>query len=368
MPLDLDELVWPGRHQPVFAANGVVATSQPLAAGVGVAILREGGNAVDAAVAMAAALTVVEAPTSSLGGDAFALVWDGERLHGLDGSGRTPSALSAEVVRTRGYDAMPERGWLPVTVPGVPAAWRDLHRRFGRLPFAQLLEPASDYAGRGHPVSPISAWHWQWEVDEEHPKLRGDEVAGFVRLYTPGGRAPRVGEIWRSRELAGSLRLIAETHGDAVYTGELAERIVGFAGATGGLLAAGDLASHASTWVEPISIRYRGFDVWEMPPSTQGIATLIALNILEDVDLASLPRNSGESFHLQIEAMKLAFADTYRHVGDPDRVHVPVADLLAKGYAAARRRLIGERAAPAGRRVIPEAATPCTCAPRTGTG
>ena len=342
--LNLDQLVWPGRHQPVFAANGIVATSQPLAAGVGVEILREGGNAVDATVAMAAALTVVEAPTSSIGGDAFALVWDGARLHGLNGSGRAPSALSAEVVRERGYDHVPERGWLPVTVPGVPAAWRDLHERFGKLPFPRLIEPASDYAERGHPVSPISAWHWQWEVDEEHPKLRGEEVAGFADLYAPGGRAPRVGEIWRSQEMAASLQLIAETGGDAVYTGEIAVRIVGFAEATGGLIAAGDLAAHTSTWVEPISTRYRGFDVWEIPPNAQGIATLIALNILEGFDVASLPRNSGDSFHLQIEAMKLAFADTYRHVGDPDRVDVPVAHLLAKDYAASRRELIGERA------------------------
>ena len=344
MLLNLDELVFPGRHQPVFAANGIVATSQPLAAGIGVEILREGGNAADAAVAMAAALTVVEAPTSSIGGDAFALVWDGERLHGLNGSGRAPSALTAEVVREHGYDAMPERGWLPVTVPGVPAAWRDLHQRFGKLSFPRLIGPAGDYAERGHPVSPISAWHWQWEVDEEHPKLRGDEVAGFVDLYAPGGRAPRVGEIWRSQEMADSLRLIAETNGDAVYTGEIAERIVSFAEATGGLVAAGDLASHTSTWVEPISTRYRGFDVWEIPPNAQGIATLIALNILEGFDVASLPRNSGDSFHIQIEAMKLAFADTYPHVSDPDRVDVPVAELLAKDYAASRRDLIGERA------------------------
>jgi gamma-glutamyltranspeptidase / glutathione hydrolase len=251
-PLKLDELVWPGRHQPVFAANGIVATSQPLAAGVGVEILRDGGSAVDAAVAMAAALTVVEAPTSSLGGDAFAIVWDGERLHGLNGSGRAPADLSAELLREHGYDAIPERGWLPVTVPGVPAAWRDLHQRFGKLPFARLLEAAAAYAEHGHPVSPISAWHWQWEVEEEHPKLRSEEVAGFLDLYAPGGRAPRVGAIWRSQHMADSLRLIGETYGDAVYTGEIAERIVAFAEATGGVVAAGDLAGHTSTWVEPI--------------------------------------------------------------------------------------------------------------------
>ncbi len=344
MELNLQDLVWPGRNQPVFAAAGMVATSQPLAARVGIDVLRDGGNAVDAAVATAAALTVVEAPTSSAGGDAFALVWDGQRLHGLNGSGRAPAGLTAEVVRGQGHDAMPERGWLSVTVPGVPAAWRDLHARFGRLPFARLIEPARDYAERGHPVSPISAWHWQWEVEEEHPKLRGAEVAGFIGLYAPGGRAPRVGEIWRSEEMAHSLRLIGETNGDTVYTGDIAERIVRFAEATGGVIGPADLASHASTWVEPISTGYRGFDVWEMPPNTQGIAALIALNILEGLDLASIPWTSGKSFHIQIEAMKLAFADTYRYVGDPDRVQIPVAELLSKDYAASRRPLIGDRA------------------------
>lgn len=349
MHLDLDALVWPGRHQPVFAMNGMVAASQPLVSSVGLAVLREGGNAVDAAVAMGAAATVLEPATSSIGGDAFALVWDGERLHGLNGSGRAPVGLSADAVRRQAHDAMPERGWLTVTVPGVPAAWRDLHSRFGKLPFGRLIGPARDYAEHGHPVSPISAWHWQWEVEEEHPKLRGDEIAGFMDLYAPSGRAPRVGDIWRNQGMAHSLDLIAESSGDTVYTGEIAERIVRFAESTGGVIAADDLAAHASTWVEPISTGYRGFEVWEMPPNTQGIAALIALNILEGFDLASLPRDSGESFHIQIEAMKLAFADTYHHVGDPDRLDIPMAELLSKDYAASRRALIGDRASLAAR-------------------
>jgi gamma-glutamyltranspeptidase / glutathione hydrolase len=342
--LNLDELVWPGRNQPVFASNGVVATSQPLAAQVGLEALAHGGNAVDAAVATAAALTVVEAPTSSIGGDAFALVWDGKQLHGLNGSGRAPSGLTADLVRKRGHDAIPEWGWLSVTVPGVPATWRDLHGRFGRLPFMRLIEPARDYAERGHPVSPISAWHWQWAVEEEHAQLQGPEFDSFLDLYAPGGRAPRVGEVWRSAEMAHTLQLIADTNGDTVYSGEIAERITGLAQATGGLIAADDLASHTSTWVDPISINYRGFDVWEMPPNAQGLATLIALNVLDGFDLSSLSRNSGESFHIQIEAMKLGFADTYRYVGDPERVDIPLSSLLSKEYAARRRRGIGERA------------------------
>jgi len=344
MELNLRDLVWPGRNQPVLAAQGMVATSQPLAARVGLDILRDGGNAVDAAVATAAALTVVEAPTSSVGGDAFVLVWDGARIHGLNGSGRAPQRLNAEVVRKRGHDAMPERGWLTVTVPGVPAAWRDLHARFGRLPFGVLMEPAREYAERGFPVSPISAWHWQWEVEEEHPKLGGDEVARFMELYGPTGRAPDVGEIWSSPDMARSLDLIAQSQGDTVYTGEIADRIVQFAAATGGLISSEDLATHTSTWVEPLASSYRGFEVWEMPPNAQGIAALIALNILEGFDLTRVPRNSGESFHLQLEAMKLAFLDTYEHVSDPERRDIPIAELLSKDYAASRRRLIGTRA------------------------
>jgi gamma-glutamyltranspeptidase / glutathione hydrolase len=342
MDLRIDDLVWPGRNQPVFATEGMVATSQPLAAAAGLAVLRDGGNAVDAAVATAAVLTVVEAPSCSIGGDAFALVWDGEHLHGLNGSGRAPAGLTEDLVRERGYDTMPSRGWLSVTVPGAPAAWRDLHERFGRLPFGRLIEPARYYAERGHPISPICAWAWRFEVDKVHPDLHGEEFAAFTDLCTSGGRAPQVGEIWRSDDLAWSLGRIAETNGDTVYAGEIAGRIVRFAEETGGVITADDLASHSSAWVEPLRVNYRGYDVWELPPNTQGIAASMAFNILEGFDLASLPRDSGESFHIQIEAMKLAFADTYRYVGDPDRVDIPVADLMTKEYAAKRRRLIGD--------------------------
>ena len=293
---------------------------------------------------MGAAATVVEPATSSIGGDAFALVWDGTRLHGLNGSGRAPMGLTAEAVRLRGHESIPEHGWLPVTVPGAPAAWRDLHDRFGTLPFARLLEPAASYAELGHPASPISVWHWRWQVEEVHRALAGDEFAGFLDVFAPDGTPPRVGEIWRSPDMARSLRLIAETGSECVYRGEIAERIVAFARATGGFIAETDLESHTSTWVDPIATSYRGHDVWELPPNAQGLAALIALNILEQFDLASTPRNSGESFHLQIEAMKLAFADAHRYIADPERRSIPVDELLAKEYAAGRRVLIGDEA------------------------
>lgn len=344
MPMNLDHLVWPGRNQPILAANGMVATSQPLAAGAGIEVLREGGNAVDAAVAMAAALTVVEPATSSIGGDAFALVWDGQSLHGLNGSGRAPSGLTVEHVRLDGHESVPEHGWLPVTVPGVPAAWRDLHDQFGTLPFPRLMEPAVGYAERGHPVSPISLWHWAWQVDEVHPDLAGDEFGDFLNVFAPEGTLPGVGDIWRSDDMARTLGLIAESYGNTVYRGEIADRIVDFARKTGGFLGAEDLEGHASTWVNPISTTYRGHEVWEMPPNGQGISALISLNILEGFDFSTMARNSTESFHLQIEAMKLAFADVHRYVADPERVSVPTHELLSKEYASERRRLIGDRA------------------------
>jgi len=344
MRMKLDDLVWPGRNQPIITPNGMVATSQPLAAIVGLDVLRDGGNAVDAAIAMGVTATVVEPATSSIGGDAFALVWDGERLHGLNGSGRAPAGLTVGRVRIAGLHSMPDHGWLPVTVPGAPAAWRDLHRRFGSLPFSRLLEPAASYAERGHPASPISVWHWRWQVEEVHPGLFGEEFAAFLDLFAPSGTAPGVGDLWRSVDMARSLRLIGQTEADAVYTGEIAERIVDFARATGGYLTRGDLESHTSTWVDPISTSYRGHEVWQIPPNGQGLAALVALNILEGFDLAAIPRNSAQSFHLQIESMKLAFADVHHYIGDPDRVVVPTQELLSNDYAASRRALIGEHA------------------------
>ena len=344
LTLDLDALAHPGRRQPVFAPHGVVATSQPLASQAGLAILRQGGNAVDAALAAGIALTVVEPASNSIGGDTLALVWDGKRLHGLNGTGRAPAALTAEVLRRRGHDAMPVHHWAAVTAPGAPAAWRDLHQRFGKLPFATLFTAAIEYAEHGYPVPPISQRGWRRSLEQIHTSLSGEEFAGLPAVFAPEGRAPHVGEIWRNPEMARTLRLIAETNADAFYRGEIAERIAGFAARTGGFLSADDLARHTSDWVEPITTSYRGYDVWEMPPSTQGLAALLALNILEGYELSRFPRDSVESFHVQLEAMKLAFADVHHYVADPQHEHVPVEELLSKAYAAKRRALIGEQA------------------------
>jgi gamma-glutamyltranspeptidase / glutathione hydrolase len=344
LTLNLDALAHPGMRQPVFAPHGVVATSQPLASQAGLAILGQGGNAVDAALAAGIALTVVEPASNSIGGDTLALVWDGERLHGLNGTGRAPAALTPEVMWSAGHDTMPLHHWSAVTVPGAPAAWRDLHARFGKLPFETLFTAAIEYAEHGYPIPPISLRVWRRALQQIHASLIGDEFAGLPAVFAPEGRAPHVGEVWRSLEMARTLRLIAETKADAFYRGEIAERIVDFAARTGGFLTADDLARHTSDWVEPITTSYRGYDVWEMPPSTQGLAVLLALNILEGYDLSRSPRDSAVSFHRQLEAMKLAFADVHHFVADPAHSHVPVDELLSTAYAARRRALIGGHA------------------------
>jgi gamma-glutamyltranspeptidase / glutathione hydrolase len=348
----------PYPRQPVFAPQGAVATSQPLAASAGLAVLRRGGNAVDAALAAAVTLTVVQPGSNDIGGDLFAIVWDGRRLHGLNASGRSPAALTREAVLAatdgRGAEpvaalggaqslgpAMPARGWLPVTVPGAPAGWRDLHERFGSLPFAELFADAISYAEQGHPVSASVAAGWARAV-AVHAELTGAEFAEWGRAFTVDGRAPRAGEWWRNPAAARTLRRIAETGAEDFYRGGIAGALADHAARTGGLLTAADLAAHSSTWVEPISAGYRGHEVWELPPNGQGLAALIALNILDGVDLAAMPE--ADRLHWQIEAVKLGFADAHAYVADPERAPTPTAALLTPDYAARRRALVTDRA------------------------
>jgi gamma-glutamyltranspeptidase/glutathione hydrolase len=354
--MTIDLMSYPSRRTPLVAGNGVVATSHPLAAQAGLAMLQAGGTAVDAAVATAIALTVLEPTSNGIGSDAFAIVWDGERLHGLNGSGRAPAALTPEAVERAGYREVPEFGWLSVTVPGAVAAWQDLHARFGKLPFAQLFAPAIAYAERGFPVAQVVARNWARRVAAE--RRRGEPMyAGFMPTFAPGGAAPRAGDRFVSPGHARALRLLAERGAAAFYTGEIAQAIAGFARETGGPLSADDLAAHTSTWVEPISMRYRDHTVYELPPNGQGLAALIGLGILDGLNLGQMPRDSAAAYHLQIEAMKLAFADAHRYIADPEHAEVPVRGLLDPGYLAARRALIGDTAR------MPEPGAP----PRGGT-
>jgi gamma-glutamyltranspeptidase/glutathione hydrolase len=359
--INLNDRSYATWRTPLLAANGVVATSQPLAAQAGLQMLQAGGSAVDAAVATAASLTVLEPVSNGIGGDAFALVWEGGKLHGLNGSGRAPAALAPEVVRRAGHSSMPSQGWLTVTVPGAPAAWRDLHARWGRLPFAQVLAPAIRYAEEGHPVAPNIAGLWAQSVGAARRRT-APMYSGFLPTFAPGGAAPAVGSMVRLPDHARTLRLIAQSEARAFYEGEVAAAIAAWARETGAPLTAADLAAHTSTWVEPISTGYRGYSVWEIPPNGQGLAALLALGMLDGLDLGRHPRDSAEAYHLQIEAMKLAFADAYRYIADPERAEVPVRGLLSAEYLASRRALIGPQARSAEPGEPPRGGTVYLCA------
>ena len=350
MPSDTREMLsqehypYPSRRMPVIAARGVVATSEPLAAQAGLWMLQQGGSAVDAAVATAIALTVIEPCSNGIGSDSFSLVWDGDKLHGLNASGRSPLTHTPELFDSLGHKTVPSHGWLPVTVPGAPAGWRDLHARFGKLTFEKLFEPAIAYAEGGFPVAPVTAAGWSGAARMYGAHNVGPEFAGWFDTFTPGGKAPRAGDMWASPGHASTLRRIAQTNAEDFYEGELAGKIADFAAQTGGYITRGDLAAHTNTWVDPINTSYRGYEVWEIPPNGQGIAALTALNILEGFEIGRHPRESVESYHLQIEAMKLGFADALKYVADPEHGDVPMRGLLDKAYAAERRKLIGDRA------------------------
>ena len=333
------------RRSVVLSPNGMVATSQPLAAQAGLRMLLAGGTAVDAALASAIALTVLEPTSNGIGGDAFALVWDGTALHGLNASGRSPAALDPDGLRADADGSFPAFGWPGVTVPGAPDGWRALNERFGRLPLDQVMAPAIEYAAQGHPVSPVVARLWgaaaSLYLGHADPAL-----ADWRTLFAPGGSAPGAGERWVSPGHAACLERLCAAGIRDFYEGEVAGRIADHAAATGGLLTRDDLASHVSEWVEPISVPYRGHEVWEIPPNGQGIAALQALGILDGVAFpaASYRQLSPEACHLQIEAMKLGFADAYRYVADPEHGEVPVAGLLDPSYLAARRAQMSEQA------------------------
>ena len=335
---------YPTIRMPVLARN-VVATSQPLAAQAGLRMLAKGGSAVDAAIAAAAMLTIVEPVSNGLGSDAFAIVSNGGELAGLNSSGTAPAVWSPDYFRRKygedanGWATQPLRGWDTVTVPGAVAAWGVLHERFGRLPFADLLEPAIAIAERGHAVAPIVAHKWAANVSDIA------EQPGFAEAFLPGGRAPRAGEKFVFPTAGATLRTIAAQGARGFYEGEIAEKIAAFSKACGGVMTRDDLAACRPDWVSPISKRYRGYDVHEIPPNGQGIAALIALGILDRFDLGGLPVDGVDSQHLQIEAMKLAFADIYRYVADPRAMNVTPAEMLDDGYLAARAALIDMKAA-----------------------
>ncbi|MCE5244245.1 MAG: gamma-glutamyltransferase family protein, partial [Desulfobacteraceae bacterium] len=332
---------YPSRRSVVFARRGMVATSQPLAAQAGLEILKKGGNAVDAAVAAAACLTVVEPVSNGIGGDAFAQVWTGGRLYGLNSSGPAPAAVSLPVLERLGHKGLPQYGVCPVTVPGAPACWAELSQRFGALPLAEAMRPAVEYAERGFPVSPVVGDRWA-AAFETYRKQPGEEFSHWFEAFAPLGRAPRAGEMWRQPEQAATLAAIAETGAEIFYRGALAERIGAFFRRYGGFLTEEDLAAFRPEWVDPVQVAYRGYEVWEIPPNGHGIVALMALNILNGMELDG--RDDPRTVHRAIEAVKLAFSDGLRYIADPRRMKVGVEYLLSEGYAHERRRLIADRA------------------------
>lgn len=342
----------PSYRLPTYSRNGMVATSQPLAAQAGLDILKKGGNAIDAAIAAAAALTVVEPCSNGIGGDAFALVWTEGRLHGLNSSGPAPASISIDAVKERGHSEMPKFGAIPVTVPGAPAAWGELSRRFGKLPLIEALEPAIRYAEEGFPVSPTAAYYWERAARIYRERLPQNTARSWYDTFAPGGRTPAAGELWRSPGHARALASIGESGADSFYRGELAEAIAAYVRGEGGFLTAEDLAAFRPEWVDPIHVNYRGYEVWEIPPNGQGLIALLALNILGGMEFAPDSLLAPGALHRQIEATKLAFADGLKFITDPAHMNITVQDLLSASYGDLRRGMIGPQAR------MPEAGEP----------
>ena len=325
---------YPTVRSPVFARN-VVSTSHPLASQAGLRMLLKGGNAIDAAIAAAAALTIVEPVSNGLGSDNFAILWDGQQLHGLNSSGVAPAAWNPDYFARKHGGKMPERGWDAVTTPGAVAGWVAMSQRFGKLPFADLLEPAIELAERGHSVACIVADKWARQV----PILQNQP--GYAQAFMPHGRAPNPGERFVFSEAGRTLRKIAETKGDAFYRGEIAQALAAHSAANGGSMTVADLDAYRPQWVTPIEKDFAGHTVHEIPPNGQGIAALMALGMLDKLDLTRFEVDSVQSQHLQIEAIKLAFADTYRWVADTRfMTEVSAADLLSDAYLSERVKLI----------------------------
>lgn len=329
-----------GRSE-VIARHGMAATSQPLATQVALDILKQGGSAVDAAIAANAVLGLMEPTGCGIGGDLFAMVWNakGSKLHGLNASGRSPYGLTLKALKDAGLESIPAHGPLPVSVPGCVDGWFELHKKFGKLPMTAILAPAIRYAREGFPVSELIAYYWG----------RGGRVLknypNFAATFLPGGEPPKKGDLFKNPDLARTYEILAEKGRDAFYRGELTQVMTSFCARVDCFLTAKDFTDHTSTWVDPVSTSYRGYDIGEMPPNGQGIAVLQMLNLLEPYDLTSMGHNSGEYLHRLIEVKKIAYEDRARFYADPDFVKVPVATLLSKAYADERRKLFNPRVA-----------------------
>lgn len=345
MDLQFDPLEYryPSRRGLVYGRRGMVCSAHPLAAQAGLDILKKGGNAFDAVLATAACLPVVEPMSCNIGGDGFALIWHEGKLYGLNASGPAPALLSLDALKEAGHTEMPKYGWGPVTVPGVASGWAEINRRFGKLSLAEIFEPAVSYARDGYPVSPVISILWENGVQRLKANIPPEQFEKWSAVYTPEGHAPRAGEIFKLPALAGTLEELAATGCESIYRGSLAEKIDSFSRKEGGYIRKEDLASYRAEWVEPVTTNYKGYDVWEIPPNGHGIVVLMALNILEEMDLSG-GHDDPQVIHKQMEALKLAFSDGKRYIADPRYMKTAVKELLSKEYAAERRKLIGKTA------------------------
>lgn len=356
--------VYPSRRYPLFARGGMVNCSSPLASAAGLEILRRGGNAMDAAVAAAAALTVVEPTANGIGSDAFAIVWSekDQKLFGLNSSGPAPQLASIRRIKSEKKDnngKMPHNGWTPVTVPGAPRAWAELTGRFGQLSLAENLSPAVEYAGKGYPCAPNLAQAWQTSLRNYRIFLTEPAFESWFRTFAPAEKGPEAGDMVYLPDHAKTLELIGETNADSFYTGEIARIIDEESRKYGGYLRFEDLASYSAHWVEPIHIDYRGYQVFEIPPNGQGIVTLMALNILKEFSFHE--KDCTETYHRQIEAIKMAFADAFRYVTDPDDMVITVQQLLDPAYGAERSKQMTDRAQIWTHKVPPKSGTVYLC-------
>lgn len=342
MKFDSQYYPYSSQRRVVFGNKGMVATSQALAAQAGLDIIKKGGNAIDAAIATAACLTVVEPTSNGIGGDAFAMVWINDHLFGLNSSGPAPFGINGDLLRNQGLDQMPDTGWIPVTVPGVPAAWAELSKRFGRLPLPEVLLPAINYAQNGFPVSSVISDLWRRAFNRYIEYRNLDELRYWFETFAPKGRCPLPGEMWVLPEQAKTLQEIGDTYAETFYRGEIADKIDAFSKKYGGYLSKKDLDSFSPEWVKPISVNYRGYDVWEIPPNGQGLVALMTLNILKEISLSH--RECPETFHYQIEAMKLAFSDGKEYITDHKQMNESVDKLLSSKHAEKRRNLITDEA------------------------
>ena len=352
------------RRYPIYARGGMVNCSSPLAAAAGLEILKNGGNAMDAAVAAASALTVVEPTANGIGSDAFALIWSerNRELYGLNSSGRAPMLASVAKIKDEGKDVggrMPTRGWTPVTVPGAPMAWSQISSRFGKLSLADCLAPAVRYAQEGYPCAPNLSEAWRNAFETYREEFGEECFRAWFKTFAPLGRPYNAGEIVKLEDHAATLKLIGETNAEAFYRGELAARIDAESRKYGGYLRYEDLAVHKAVWVNPISINYRGYDVCEIPPNGQGITALMALNILKEFGFSE--RDLPETFHRQIEAMKMAFSDSFQYVTDPARMVIDYHSLLRPEYGTRRALEMTDRAKIWTHRVPPRSGTVYLC-------